>query len=435
MSDFVRDVAVSQRWPRTYTFSLWTAPPGRRWARRVPRRLPRAVPRPHIYTSDADEAAALRAALPRGDRVLPAHGLGARRASTATTGTRRWCRCCCASIYAWDSLFQRTRTLLTIHNLGYQGASAGALDRRTSGSPGWAHLFDQEDLRAGRVNFLRTGLALRRPGDDGQPDLRARDPDARVRHGARRVAAGPRATLVGILNGVDYEVWSPERDALHPAALLGPAHRGQDREQAPAARRARPRSRKRPPAGRDRLPAACRRRGFDLCFRRAAGAAGDDRPAPRRRSARASAAYEEFFDAPRSASSPGGRCYHRGYNDELAHLIEAGGRHVPDALALRAVRPEPDVQPALRHDSRRAHAPAGWPTRSSPYEPGEHRGTGFVFEHFTPDGLRWALRLALETYRDRRAWIGLMRRAMARDFSWSAQAARYVELYAWLTRR
>ncbi len=62
-------------------------------------------------------------------------------------------------------------------------------------------------------------------------------------------------------------------------------------------------------------------------------------------------------------------------------------------------------------------------------------GTGFVFEHFTADGLRWALARALEAWRNRDLWRRLMLNAMSQDFSWDAQVAPYVELYRKLVSR
>ena len=70
-----------------------------------------------------------------------------------------------------------------------------------------------------------------------------------------------------------------------------------------------------------------------------------------------------------------------------------------------------------------------------PYDRASDAGTGFVFEHFTPEGLRWALGLALETFRDGPRWHRLVLRAMAEDFSWTRQARRYVELYERIERR
>jgi starch synthase len=56
-------------------------------------------------------------------------------------------------------------------------------------------------------------------------------------------------------------------------------------------------------------------------------------------------------------------------------------------------------------------------------------GTGFVFDHFEPQGLRWALDYALDTFSHRDTWERLMRNGMAKDFSWDVQGREYVELY------
>src|SRR6185369_5170538 len=59
--------------------------------------------------------------------------------------------------FAWDKLFARTRTLLTIHNLNYQGIFRSAIvpDLNLGGS---VHLLHQDQLKDGRVNFLLHGI-------------------------------------------------------------------------------------------------------------------------------------------------------------------------------------------------------------------------------------------------------------------------------------
>ena len=64
-----------------------------------------------------------------------------------------------------------------------------------------------------------------------------------------------------------------------------------------------------------------------------------------------------------------------------------------------------------------------------PWNPVARTGTGFQFEHFTPEGLRWALDSALATWRDAEAWGRLVRNGMVQDFSWSRQVLPYVELF------
>jgi starch synthase len=62
-------------------------------------------------------------------------------------------------------------------------------------------------------------------------------------------------------------------------------------------------------------------------------------------------------------------------------------------------------------------------------------GTGFVFEHFTADGLRWAVARAMRVWNNQELWQRLMQNAMSRNFSWDAQALPYVELYRKILER
>jgi starch synthase len=56
-------------------------------------------------------------------------------------------------------------------------------------------------------------------------------------------------------------------------------------------------------------------------------------------------------------------------------------------------------------------------------------GTGFVFQEKTPEACKDALRRALETYQDKETWRALQMRGMASDFSWTASAEEYIDLY------
>ena len=60
---------------------------------------------------------------------------------------------------------------------------------------------------------------------------------------------------------------------------------------------------------------------------------------------------------------------------------------------------------------------------------GWSRGTGFKFREYTPQAMLLALRRALEAFRDRKAWRGIVARGMAQDFSWERSAASYEALY------
>ena len=57
------------------------------------------------------------------------------------------------------------------------------------------------------------------------------------------------------------------------------------------------------------------------------------------------------------------------------------------------------------------------------------RGNGFVFEHADAHGLAWAIRYALEIWRDKPAWRKMIDNGMRVDHSWERRADEYVRLY------
>jgi starch synthase len=61
--------------------------------------------------------------------------------------------------------------------------------------------------------------------------------------------------------------------------------------------------------------------------------------------------------------------------------------------------------------------------------------TGFSFAPYDPDAFEETLRRAVRTWADRPAWRDLQRRGMAADFSWSASARGYEQLYGWAIAR
>jgi starch synthase len=116
---------------------------------------------------------------------------------------------------AWDRLFEGTRTVLTIHNIGHQGT----FDARILPSTGLAAVaqhFHQDLLRQGRINFLLTGILFAHAITTVSPTY-ARE----IRTPEHGVGLDPflrerRKVLFGILNGIDETEWSPEVDAHLP---------------------------------------------------------------------------------------------------------------------------------------------------------------------------------------------------------------------------
>ena len=63
------------------------------------------------------------------------------------------------------------------------------------------------------------------------------------------------------------------------------------------------------------------------------------------------------------------------------------------------------------------------------YDPLKQTGTGFVFEKFDKYALFGTLIRAIETYKYPKLWEGIQKRAMSANFSWSASAKEYAEIF------
>ena len=128
--------------------------------------------------------------------------------------------------YAWDQLFRRTRTALTIHNVGYQGA----FPRRVIDELGLASeaaRFHQEDLALGRVSFLATGVLHADVLTTVSPTHAREIQTPEYGMGLDPLLRARSGSLVGILNGVDYADWDPRHDRMlsdfHPIPREIPA--------------------------------------------------------------------------------------------------------------------------------------------------------------------------------------------------------------------
>jgi starch synthase len=330
------------------------------------------------------------------------------------------------SWYAWDRLFSGTRTLLALHNLGYQGAfPAAVVDQLGLGEV--RSLFHQEHLNEGRVSFLETGVIhaswLATVSETYAREIQG----AEHGMGLDGLLRERSDHLVGIVNGVDYDEWDPERDALIPARYSATRLEGKRRcrDALLAKFELTPVVDPGPPVIGivSRMTA---QKGFDLLpdilpvflkkhdLRLVVLGSGEER-------------YERYFQWLRDTFPERVACY-AGYQEELAHWIEAGAD-----LFLMPSRYEPCGLNQM-YSSRYGTVPivratGGLADTVERWDPDQRRGTGFVFYDFNADALFHTIEHALDVWRDRDAWSRLVQAGMARDFSWERQARRYVELY------
>ena len=384
---------------------------------------PALYQRPSIYSNDPDEhlrfLVLVRAALEACGRLRFApdilHANDWQAAMAPLTLKVR---------YAWDRIFERTRTVLAIHNLNYQGMFRADVLPDT-GLTDAAHLFHQDQLREGRINFLLHGI-LYADGVVTVSPTYAREIQT-PEHGAHLdpFLRARSSTVVGILNGVDYAEWSPERDGLIPARFSADDLAGKAVDKAALCARFRlPYAAHVPVIGivsrlagqkgfallEDVMADLLIRHGFQLVVL----GTGESR-------------YEALFTGLANAF-PRQVGYHRGFSNELAHLIEAGSD-----MFLMPSRYEPcglNQMYSMRYGTiPLVHKTGGLADTVQLWDPGDHSGTGIVFDHYTADGVRWAIEAALLLYRDTGAWRRLMRNAMTANFSWDVQAKLYEELY------
>lgn len=334
------------------------------------------------------------------------------------------------AVYAGVERFANTRTLLSIHNLGYQGVfGADAVDQL--GLSEFRGLFHQEHLADGHMSFLETGILyaswLSTVSETYAREIQGEENGV----GLDRLLVARSDRLVGIVNGVDVEEWSPASDALiahnyDAEDLAGKARSTESLLERfgldPGAESA---SGQRPMVLGivSRLTA---QKGFELM--------PDILPGYLERNevrlvvlGSGESHYEEYFQWLRD-TYPDRVGVYLGYNEQLAHWIEAGA----DTFLMPSLF-EPcglNQMYSLRYGTvplvRRT---GGLADTVEPWDATDQTGTGFVFYDFTAGGLAGTIDQALDVWGDRKSWQTLMRNGMAKDFSWERQSAHYVDLY------
>ncbi len=333
------------------------------------------------------------------------------------------------TIYGWDRLFQPTRSVLTLHNVGYQGVfSAAAVDDLQLG--GGRYLLHQDDLRAGFINSLKHGILYADVVTTVSPTYAREIRTPEYGMGLEQVLRARGDSLVGILNGVDYDEWDPRVDRYLPqhydAGRL--AVKGDLKGQLAA-----------------RLGLACgprtvlagvvtrlaAQKGVDLLIDALPTVLGS-----RDVACAVLGSGEEPYERALGAldrAFPQRLAFHRGYSEELAHWIEAASD-----LFVMPSRYEPcglNQMYSLRYGTVPVVRETGGLADSvQRYDPSSGAGTGVLFKPYTPEALQSALGAALDLYADPSHWTRIVRNGMTQDFSWMRQGTRYVELYERLAR-
>lgn len=325
-----------------------------------------------------------------------------------------------------DPTWAGVRTLLTIHNLGYQGIfDSGAM--REIGLPG--EFYTPEGLEFwGKVNFLKGGIVFADALSTVSRKYAEEIQTPEFGFGLDGLLRTRRDVLTGIVNGADYTRWNPETDPYIGAHYSA----GQSAAGVLAGKRAC----KRELLGEMGLPERAidrpllgiisrftSQKGFDLIDEAAAELFQDDvflvalgNGEPQ---------WERLF-RDLHAEFPGKVSVKFGYDDPLAHRIEAGAD-----IFLMPSRYEPcglNQIYSLRYGTVPVVRATGGLDDTIAADPAPE-ATGFKFLDYNGKALLAAVREACRRWADREAWTAMMMRGMRQDYSWTASAGEYSRLY------
>ena len=325
--------------------------------------------------------------------------------------------------YATDPLMRRLPVVFTVHNLGYQGVFPRASLARI-GLP--ESLFRMDALEYyGKLNFMKGGLIF----SDYLSTVSKRyaqeiqTPEYGV--GLEGVIQGRADRLVGILNGVDYTVWSPELDTLIAAKYSAQNLAGKVacKKDLLAAFQLPPENLARPLVG--IVSRLTDQKGFDLIAEMAIDLLKENLSLVVLGSGEPK--YEKFFQG-LAAQYPQRVGVKIAYDNALAHKIEAGSD-----MFLMPSRYEPcglNQIYSLRYGTVPVvRATGGLDDTIVEFDPAKGQGTGFRFEPYNGKAMLQTVRQALRVFGDKRAWQTLQANGMAKDFSWKTSATAYVALY------
>ena len=330
--------------------------------------------------------------------------------------------CYLKTTFANDPFFDHTRSIFSIHNMGYQGN----FDERYFPL---AHLpwkvFTLEGIEFyGFFSFMKSGLiyadTLTTVSKTYSKEILTPENGFHMDGVLRQ----HQNKLSGILNGADYVEWNPQTDSNIKTRYGPKSLKGKQECKKSLARKL---SLK---LG-EQTPLLCMvtrlssQKGIDLLIQSFVElmvqdaalvilGSGDDR-------------YEIFFHE-QNENYPGRFRYINGFDEKLAHQIIAGS----DLLLMPSLY-EPcglTQMYALRYGTvplvRRV---GGLADTIKAFQSGKNQGTGFLFKPSEADDWMLLLQKALDLYSKKKVWRSLMLNGMKQDFSWEKSAKEYVRLY------
>jgi starch synthase len=277
----------------------------------------------------------------------------------------------------------------------------------------------------GRLNFLKAGILFADRTTTVSEHYRREILSAAGGCGLDGVLRENAHRLTAILDGVDYTRWNPESDRLLPARYEARRLRGKEvcreallKEMKLAAA----------PSGPvfGMVTRVVQEKGFEILVPLLDRLLWDD--VRLIILGEGDPAFETAL-AVTARKFPSRFAYQKDYDEKAAHLIQAGMD-----ISLIPSRFEPAGLGAM-YNLKYGALPVARVTGGiqeiiEDYDPTTDSGYGFLCYEYSSDAFWDAVKRARQIFRDQPLWTKLMKRAMARNFSWDASAQRYEALYA-----
>jgi starch synthase len=329
-----------------------------------------------------------------------------------------------------DPLLNQAAGILTIHNIAYQGVySKNDYDYLGLGWENFtADKFESNDY----INFLKGGIQYADMLNTVSPTYAWETRTPAGGYGLAPYLNDRGSDYIGILNGVDYSYWNPAIDPLIPARyspedMSGKAickHALQERfmlETAPDVPIIGVISRLVSQKGLDLLADALHRVMSSMRVQIVVLGSGDK-------------GLENFYGQ-LPIVYPGRVGSYIGYNEGLAHQIEAGS----DFFIMPSIYEPCGLNQiySLKYGTLPiVRATGGLDDTVQQYDETNGTGTGFKFLEASPNAIYYTIGWAVSTYYDRPQHMqALIRNAMAQNFSWNMSAKEYVKMYERARRR